>query len=625
MVRRVFAAAAAILFAGAAATVLSAAPAHAQERMALVLAGEGPSSGDDAAFVARALEGRSYQVRLARNLDLGGMRRRIFDFTDDLLAAGDDAIGLVYIVGEGVQINNATFITARDTRRNDALSIAGTALPASALAEQLSGLGGAEVVIVLDLTATPELVRRFELNPGVRPIDPPEDGAVILSNTPDAVAPTPRVGVSSFAASFVAELVNSDAPLRSGFQALRNRVDAESNGARRPWIASRLRRDFVLAGPASDATRSPDRGLRAPRPPNNGAARERSLTGDSPAQAGRDGNNLIREVEVFYGTDRRLRERRRRVEFLGEHERGGVLNYGVATVTIPPNHEVGAMERPNWLTLDFFEDPRRHITVKSIELREEAAFYAELRSVVQASREKDAFVFVHGFNTTFNDAAMRTAQLHYDLGFAGAPIFYSWPSRGSAGPLAYTQDANAADRTVSRLESFLTDIRRRTGANKIHLIAHSMGNRVLVKALEEVSENLARRQERSPFNQIILSAPDIDRDQFIDLARQIRGSGARITLYASQNDRALTVSREINGFPRAGDTAEGILVVEGVDSIDASATRTELFDIGHDYFASDASIIDDMRSLFRTNVSPSDRGLIERADPTHWVLPGGAG
>ncbi len=49
-----------------------------------------------------------------------------------------------------------------------------------------------------------------------------------------------------------------------------------------------------------------------------------------------------------------------------------------------------------------------------------------------------ALVFLHGYSVTFENAAIRAAQLGVDLKVTGAIAFFSWPSRGN--PLFYTPD-----------------------------------------------------------------------------------------------------------------------------------------------------------------------------------------
>lgn len=101
---------------------------------------------------------------------------------------------------------------------------------------------------------------------------------------------------------------------------------------------------------------------------------------------------------------------------------------GTCEVSIPRDHRVGVVERPVWWRFEFRPDPNKHIVLHSISPSTTSAFLAELNGRLDRSQTRMAFVFVHGFNVSFEDAALRTAQLAYDLDFDGAPLMYSWPS-----------------------------------------------------------------------------------------------------------------------------------------------------------------------------------------------------
>jgi len=159
----------------------------------------------------------------------------------------------------------------------------------------------------------------------------------------------------------------------------------------------------------------------------------------------------------------------------------GTLELGTCQVSIPKHHREGQVERPSVFKLEFREDPRQHVVLLDVHEESPEAFYTGLRARVQGSPRKEAFVFVHGFNVTFENAARRTAQLAYDLDFQGAPIFYSWPSQG--GLLQYAVDETNAVWTVPHLKELLTGVARQSDAESVHLIAHSMGNRALTSAL----------------------------------------------------------------------------------------------------------------------------------------------
>jgi len=210
--------------------------------------------------------------------------------------------------------------------------------------------------------------------------------------------------------------------------------------------------------------------------------------------------------------------------------------------------------------------------------------------MVEQSEARDTFVFLHGYRVTFEDAARRTAQLAYDLPFRGAPILYSWPSRGRI--LSYNQDEQEVEWTVPHLKRFLIDVAARTGAKQIHLIAHSMGNRALTAALKEMS---LEGHKPAYFHHVVLTAPDIDAGVFKQLAGQVAGAAARVTLYASNKDTALWFSRRFHGYARAGDAGDGLVVLPYLDTVDASAVDTSF--LGHSYFGNNRTVLSDIYSL----------------------------
>ena len=120
------------------------------------------------------------------------------------------------------------------------------------------------------------------------------------------------------------------------------------------------------------------------------------------------------------------------------------------------------------------------------------------------------------------------------------------------------------------------------------------------------------------FNQIILTAPDIDSGVFVRIAKVIRGSAERITLYASSHDIALAASKKKNAsYPRAGDCSDSVAVVSGVDTIDASAVDTNL--IGHFYYAENRSVLSDIFTLLRDGGPPPRFGIRPvEVTPPYW-------
>ncbi|NUQ65230.1 MAG: alpha/beta hydrolase [Pirellulales bacterium] len=280
----------------------------------------------------------------------------------------------------------------------------------------------------------------------------------------------------------------------------------------------------------------------------------------------------------------------------------GAVELGTCQVSIPKRHEVGQVERPSIFRLEFEEDPTRHVVLLDVVPEPEPQFYARLSDRIQESPKNEALVFVHGFNVTFEAAARRTAQLAYDLKFQGAPIFFSWPSQG--GLLQYTVDETNVIWAVPHLKEFLLGIVQKSKARSVHLVAHSMGNRALTAALQTIAYEF--KDSPPMFNQVVLTAPDIDADVFRrDIAPAIVKTAGRVTLYASSNDEALVLSKQIHGYPRAGDSGEGLLIIPGVDTIDVSTIDTSL--IGHSYYGSNSTVLEDLLDLLHESKPPDQR------------------
>src|ERR1700723_484991 len=141
--------------------------------------------------------------------------------------------------------------------------------------------------------------------------------------------------------------------------------------------------------------------------------------------------NLPRDyliVRVFYATDRSSKnggtadsERRDPSE---------TIHFGTCDVTIPDIHTIGKLESPSWGRFELRWNPKKHIVLRQILEVPEQRFLNLLQTATSSAPARNAFVFIHGSDVSFEDAARRTAQLTHDLQFNGIPILYSWPCAG---------------------------------------------------------------------------------------------------------------------------------------------------------------------------------------------------
>jgi esterase/lipase superfamily enzyme len=331
-------------------------------------------------------------------------------------------------------------------------------------------------------------------------------------------------------------------------------------------------------------------------------------------------------VTVYYATDRKLTGKGRPEQFYGGEPGSEELSYGTLEVSIPRYHIEGEMESPHWWRLEFRPDPQKHVVLLNVSPTSQASFYKGLRKRIAISEQKEALVFIHGYNTTFEDAARRTAQISYDLAklsgtppsYAPAPILYSWPSKGEQ--LAYTVDENNVEWTVPHLKRFLAEVSERSGAETVHLVAHSMGNRALARALDQLA-GTNPSASGTHFHQVVLAAPDIDARIFQQLAKSVVSLSDRTTLYASSNDEALAASRRIHGgFDRAGESGTAMIITDGLDTIDASSVKTGFY--GHSYYGDSPTVLSDLLAVLQKGLAPGQRHLkrVSHGTGEYWIL-----
>jgi esterase/lipase superfamily enzyme len=156
---------------------------------------------------------------------------------------------------------------------------------------------------------------------------------------------------------------------------------------------------------------------------------------------------------------------------------------------------------------------------------------------------RDVLVFVHGFNNTYEDAVYRFAQIFHDSKIDAAPILFTWPS--GARLFDYNYDRESTIYSRDGLETALHLLAKNRNVHEITVLAHSMGTWLAMESLRQMAIRDGRIAPK--IKNVILASPDIDVDVF---ARQFRDLGdrrPRFTVFVSQDDRALAVSRFVAG------------------------------------------------------------------------------
>ncbi len=321
---------------------------------------------------------------------------------------------------------------------------------------------------------------------------------------------------------------------------------------------------------------------------------------------------------LFFGTNRVPLDPRNLSKGFG-NERGDLL-LGTCQVTVPLSHKIGSTGSSFWHRLITPKDDRLRLDPASLKLLAKEAYWQALREELAGhdTGERDALVFLHGFNVSFEEAALRAAQIGFDLQVPGIMAFYSWPSRGKIA--GYTADEATIEASEKHITEFLKTFTRESGAERVHVIAHSMGNRGLLRAMQRILAQ-AEAAGTKPFGQILLAAPDVDCDLFRELATAYTQIAERTTLYVSAKDRALASSTLFHDGDRAGYTPP-MMVIPGIDTVEV--TKIDLSMLGHGYMAAAREVLTDMHSLLRHNAAPGKRLGLRHAQTangaTYWVI-----
>ena len=240
-------------------------------------------------------------------------------------------------------------------------------------------------------------------------------------------------------------------------------------------------------------------------------------------------------VNLFVGTTRQLD-----VGGVFGPKRSETLNLARYDIAIPPARQLGKVVFPKRPTKP---DPQTDfLTTAQVFYPTEARFRTDLSRAL-AVNDHEAVIFVHGFNNTFAEGLYRFAQLDHDLQIPGVAVHYSWPS--AAQPLGYVQDRDSALFARDGLEQLIRDVSN-AGAQRIVLVAHSMGGHLTMEALRQI----ALRGDRGLMNRIdgvVLISPDIDVDVFRMTAKVIGTLPEPFIIFGSPRDGVLRLSGFITG------------------------------------------------------------------------------
>lgn len=308
---------------------------------------------------------------------------------------------------------------------------------------------------------------------------------------------------------------------------------------------------------------------------------------------------------IFVATTRAEAENKQEV-FSGG--RSPDLHFAHVDMTVPAIHKTGEIERRK---KNQRADPAKFFVAADVAgYQDEEAFSRALRADI-ASHEGRALVFIHGYNTSFDGAVYRMTQIAHDAKYSGTPVLFTWASGGKT--VDYVYDNNSATAARDQLERTLRLVAA-SGAKRVDIIAHSMGNWVTMEALRQLAIT-NDRDLGGKLGDVVLASPDIDVDVFKTQMRRYGKPDKPFILFVSGDDRALRVSGLIAGNrPRLGGYEDAADIASyGVVAVDL--TKVDAGDrLNHAKFADNPTLVTLLGERLRqdSSLGAQDRDVTDR-------------
>ena len=243
-------------------------------------------------------------------------------------------------------------------------------------------------------------------------------------------------------------------------------------------------------------------------------------------------------------------------------------------------------------------------------------FQGLLTDRLAGSPQKDVYIFVHGYNNSFDDSLFRAAEVWHFLGRTGVPVVYSWPA-GYPGIRGYAYDRESGEFTVFHLKYFLQMVASTPGVERIHIVAHSRGTDVAITALRElhIAYKAAGKstQDELKLENLVLAAPDLDEDVFMQrfVAENLLKAAHRTTIYTSTNDKAIGLADLIFASKRrigllgprdfSPEARQTLSKLPNLQFVDCKVSR---FSTSHDYVFANPAALSDLILVLRDRRSP---------------------
>ena len=251
----------------------------------------------------------------------------------------------------------------------------------------------------------------------------------------------------------------------------------------------------------------------------------------------------------FYATNRLVNDPQGPVDQRFSTERSPELGFGTFDTQIEPTLGLGMIVDPS----DWFLN--EEIQLLDVASRQREEFISALRSQVDATRDRSLLLVVHGFREAFPSALRKTAFLGHVLDIDTPVLVFDWPGNQGSTLRGYRRARGVAKNSGNELAQMIRLIAQEIQPDRFWLLANSMGGQVVADAFHLLNDDSDFSERQSKIENVILTAPDVDHEEFNDKFKQeMLALADNTTVYVSSNDRALLISRIINRGLRLGES-----------------------------------------------------------------------
>ena len=260
-----------------------------------------------------------------------------------------------------------------------------------------------------------------------------------------------------------------------------------------------------------------------------------------------------------------------------------------------------------------FRVPDELLRVTAIREADRQAVY---NSIGLSDSGRSPVLYTHGFNIDFEKGCRRATVLQKNANLMDGFLWFSWPSDGV--PINYTQDEADLYWSAPDLADLIADMSAEFAPEPINIAGHSLGGRGVALSLYVIANHYPDVR----LDNVVLLAPDIDFQTFGRILPTIKALANRITIYTTDNDRALKLSERLHGLPRLGQSNNPVERLEGVEVIDLSGLPADSAS-GHLYHIYGELVGHDLDQLLNEGIDASKRQGLTQIGTNLWSLTQG--